>query len=73
MHHMPMVPGGRVIGLDISGTFGGGMRGALVDVAGSLIARKDAVTPRISQEDLIGNLVTMASPSGTARRPRLSG
>jgi glucokinase len=56
-----MVPGGRVIGLDISGTFGGGMRGALVDVAGSLIARKVAVTPRISQEDLIGNLVTMAS------------
>ena len=55
-----MVTGGRVIGLDISGTFGRGMRGALVDGAGSLIARKDAITPKISQDDLIEALATMA-------------
>jgi len=55
-----MVPHGRVIGIDISGTFGGGTRGALVDSAGSVIARKDAVTPKISPEDLIETLATMA-------------
>src|ERR1039457_7298870 len=57
---MTMVTGGRVIGLDISGTFGGGMRGALVDGEESVIARKDAITPKISQDDLIEALATMA-------------
>jgi glucokinase len=57
---MTIEPRGRVIGLDISGTFGGGMRGALVDGTGSLLARKDAITPRINPEDLIESLVTMA-------------
>src|ERR1019366_6972339 len=37
---MTIEPRGRVIGLDISGTFGGGMRGALVDGTGSLLAEQ---------------------------------
>ena len=51
----------RVIGIDVSGTFGSGIRGALVDGAASLIARKEAITPRTGQDALIGTLVTMAS------------
>ncbi len=43
----------RVIGIDLGGTFGRGIRGALVDGAGTEIARKEAVTPRTSQEELI--------------------
>ena len=35
------------------------MRGALVDGTASLIARKEAITPRTSQEQLIETLVTM--------------
>ncbi|MGA2284202.1 MAG: ROK family protein [Candidatus Dormibacteria bacterium] len=49
----------RVIGIDAGGTFGSGMRGALVDGTASLIARKEAITPRTSQEELIETLVTM--------------
>jgi glucokinase len=50
----------RVIGIDISGTFGSGIRGAVVDGNASLVARKEAITPR-TEEDLIGALVTMAN------------
>ncbi|MGP8160977.1 MAG: ROK family protein [Candidatus Dormibacteria bacterium] len=49
----------RVIGIDAAGTFGSGMRGALVDGTASLIARKEAITPRTSQGELIETLVTM--------------
>lgn len=51
----------RVIGIDVGGTFGRGIRGALVDGTGSRVAGKEAVTPRTSQEDLIEALITMAS------------
>jgi glucokinase len=51
----------RVIGIDVGGTFGRGIRGALVDGTASRIAGKEAVTPRTSQEDLIEALITMAS------------
>jgi glucokinase len=51
----------RVIGIDVGGTFGRGIRGALVDGTASRIAGKEAITPRTSQEDLIEALITMAS------------
>lgn len=51
----------RVIGIDIGGTFGRGMRGGIVDGTAELVERKDFVTPRTSQEELIELLVTMAS------------
>lgn len=53
-------PTSRVIGIDISGTFGSGIRGAVVDGAAALTARKSAFTPRTDQEELIGTIVTMA-------------
>ena len=56
---MTMDPTRRVIGIDIGGTFGTGMRGALVGGDASLIARKDGITPRTSQDDLIAAIVTM--------------
>jgi len=58
---MTIDPSRRVIGIDIGGTFGTGMRGGLVNGTGSLTARKDGITPRTSQEDLIGAIVTMVS------------
>jgi glucokinase len=51
----------RVIGIDIGGTFGRGMRGAVVDGGAGLGERKEFVTPRTSQEQLVESLVTMAS------------
>ena len=51
----------RVIGIDIGGTFGRAMRGAVVDGSAALAERKDFFTPRTSQEELIESLVTMAS------------
>jgi len=56
-----MDPTRRVVGIDIGGTFGTGMRGALVSGDGSLIARKDGITPRTSQDDLIEAIATMVS------------
>ena len=58
---MGMDRSNRVIGIDIGGTFGRGIRGALVDGTGSEITRKEAVTPRTSQEELIETVITMAS------------
>ena len=58
---MTLAAHGRVIGLDISGMFGSGMRGALIDSTASLIARKEAFTPRTSADELISSLVAMAS------------
>ena len=57
----------RVIGIDVGGTFGRGIRGALVDGTGSRVAGKEAVTPRTSQEDLIEALAALgrwAQPEG---------
>ena len=51
----------RVIGIDIGGTFGRGMRGAVVDGGAGLGERKEFITPRTSQEQLVESLVTMAS------------
>jgi glucokinase len=51
----------RVIGIDIGGTFARGMRGGLVDGTPSLIARKEAILPQTSQEDLVEALILMAS------------
>ena len=51
----------RVIGIDVGGTFGRGIRGAVVDGTASRVAGKEAVTPRTSQEELIEALITMAS------------
>lgn len=51
----------RVIGIDIGGTFGRGMRGAVVGGDAALGERKEFFTPRSSQEDLIEALITMAS------------
>jgi glucokinase len=49
----------RVIGIDISGAFGSGIRGGLVDGTAALLARKEAITPRTSQQELIDTVVTM--------------
>ncbi len=53
--------GARVIGIDMSGAFGSGIRGGLVDGAAALIAKKEAFTPRTGAEDLISSVATMAS------------
>ena len=51
----------RVIGIDVGGTFGRGMRGAAVDGEAALGERKEFFTPRTNQEELIKSLVTMAT------------
>lgn len=50
----------RVIGLDVSGDFGSGLQGGVVDSGGGLVARKEWVTPTTSQAELVDSLVTMA-------------
>jgi glucokinase len=50
----------RVIAIDVSGAFGSGIRGALVDGRGALVARKEGFIPRTSEEDLISSLASMA-------------
>ncbi len=49
----------RVIGIDISGDFGSGIRGGLVDGTGAIVARKEALTPLTGEADLVEAISTM--------------
>jgi glucokinase len=50
----------RVIAMDVSGTFGDGIRGALVASDAEIVAHKWAITPRHSEDDFLSAVVTMA-------------
>ncbi|HXZ99684.1 MAG TPA: ROK family protein [Candidatus Binatia bacterium] len=52
-------PEARVIAIDISGAYGTGVKGALVDASASLTAHKEALTPHTT-EGLVDTLTTMA-------------
>jgi len=58
--HMNGDPSNRVIGIDISGAFGTGIRGALVDGAATVLATKEVITPRGGADELVATLATMA-------------
>ncbi len=52
---------GRVIGMDVAGSFGSGLRGAVVDASGRILNQKEAITPKSGEADLVDAIVTMAT------------
>jgi glucokinase len=54
-------PVGRVVSIDIAGSFGSGLRGAVVDASGRILDKKEGITPKTSEGDLVDGIVTMAT------------
>ena len=47
--------------MDIAGSFGSGLRGAVVDASGQILDQKESMTPRSSEGALVDAIVTMAT------------